>query len=344
MNAANELLTATAAARQLGVSVKALRVYEARGLIAPQRTAAGWRVYGPEQMNRAREVIGLRALGFGLGEMAALLDGPTQDLEQALSAQQRVLAQRLEEQRERMARVRRRRRDMARNDASASASPAVGPAGVSFALPWPWGGETFRLGPLRALTFIVGPLGSGKTRLARRIAEAVPGAVFLPMERAGGNERTGLAQRADDPARRARVERAMARLAGAGATPSPELSILLTALEDPVPSAVIVDMVEEGLDAATQRALMADLRRAADLARPVFLMTRSSAILDLAAAGDGESIVFCPANHAPPMIVEPFPGEPGLEALASCLAAPDVRARTAGVIAWRPPSVLARQL
>lgn len=46
------------AARQLGVSVKALRVYEARGLIAPQRTAAGWRVYGPEQMNRAREVIG----------------------------------------------------------------------------------------------------------------------------------------------------------------------------------------------------------------------------------------------------------------------------------------------
>ncbi|WP_183028742.1 hypothetical protein [Variovorax sp. UMC13] len=29
---------------------------------------------------------------------------------------------------------------------------------------------------------------------------------------------------------------------------------------------------------------------------------------------------------------------PGYEAVATCLAAPEVRARTEGVIAWRPPA------
>ena len=39
------------------------------------------------------------------------------------------------------------------------------------------------------------------------------------------------------------------------------------------------------------------------------------------------------------MIVKPWPGAPGREALASCLAAPQVRARTEGVVAMRPPAV-----
>jgi hypothetical protein len=32
------------------------------------------------------------------------------------------------------------------------------------------------------------------------------------------------------------------------------------------------------------------------------------------------------------------PGAPGYEAVAMCLASPDVRARTQGVIAWIPPA------
>jgi hypothetical protein len=42
-----------------------------------------------------------------------------------------------------------------------------------------------------------------------------------------------------------------------------------------------------------------------------------------------------PANHSPPICVAPFPGAPGYEAVVTCLAAPEVRARTAGVVAWR---------
>ncbi len=68
---------------------------------------------------------------------------------------------------------------------------------------------------------------------------------------------------------------------------------------------------------------------------PFFVMTRSNSILDLDAIGADETILFCPANHSPPVRVAPLPGTPGYEALVSCLATPEVRARTEGVIAVR---------
>jgi hypothetical protein len=52
--------------------------------------------------------------------------------------------------------------------------------------------------------------------------------------------------------------------------------------------------------------------------------------------GTDEVIILCPANHSPPMQVAPYPGAPGFEAVATCLASPEVRARTEGVIAWLP--------
>ena len=58
-----------------------------------------------------------------------------------------------------------------------------------------------------------------------------------------------------------------------------------------------------------------------------------------AAIGPDETIILCPANHSPPTSVAPFPGAPGYEAAATCLASPEVRARTEGVIAWRPQVV-----
>lgn len=95
-------------------------------------------------------------------------------------------------------------------------------------------------------------------------------------------------------------------------------------------------MIEQGLDQATQEALIAHLRRRGSGSRPLFCLTRSCAILDLAAVGQDEAIIFCPANHSPPTRVAPYPGSPGYEAVATCLASPEVRARTEGVIAHRP--------
>jgi len=63
---------------------------------------------------------------------------------------------------------------------------------------------------------------------------------------------------------------------------------------------------------------------------------RSSSILDLEAVGANEAIILCPANHIPPTLVSSLPGAPGYEAVATCLASPEVRARTEGIIALRP--------
>jgi hypothetical protein len=56
----------------------------------------------------------------------------------------------------------------------------------------------------------------------------------------------------------------------------------------------------------------------------------------LDAVGADEAIILCPANHSPPTRVATYHGAPGYEAVAMCLASPEVRARTEGVIAWRP--------
>ena len=95
-------------------------------------------------------------------------------------------------------------------------------------------------------------------------------------------------------------------------------------------------MLEEGLDAATQAALMAHLRRRRPEACNVIALTRSTGILDLSMTANGEVIIYCPANHSPPMLVAPHDGAAGYEAVATRLASPEVRARTDGVIAWRP--------
>ncbi|WP_237180210.1 MerR family transcriptional regulator [Rhodoplanes sp. Z2-YC6860] len=82
----NRVLNPSEAARRLGVSTKALRLYEERGLIAPVRTAAGWRAYGPEQMTRAAEIVALRKLGLSLAQIARVQGGEPEGLEPALAA------------------------------------------------------------------------------------------------------------------------------------------------------------------------------------------------------------------------------------------------------------------
>jgi hypothetical protein len=205
---------------------------------------------------------------------------------------------------------------------------------VEFELPWPWGGEVFQLRDIGPLNYIVGPLGSGKTRLARRLAEVLPSAAFLGLERVAGGE--AKARLDADANLRLRVNQAMDWLVEGGAVVSEALTALLVGLQAEGPTVLVVDMVEHGLDTPTQQAVSAYLRRHMSVERPLFLMTRSSVILDLESVGTGESILLCPANHSPPVRVAPYPGAAGYEAVATCLATPEVRARTEGVIAWRP--------
>jgi len=325
-------LNPSEAARRLGVSAKALRLYEERGLVKPQRTSAGWRAYGADDMARAGEVAALRALGLSLAQVARVLGGDVTDLEPALAAHQGALETRSRDLAATAAKVRDLRAGLAQGTLPSVAELVRLLPGddirVAFDLPWPWGGERFELRDIRAINYITGPLGSGKTRFAQRLAEAVPGAVFLGLDRSA-------APLDSDTSLKSRVERGLAWLTEDGATRSEALTALLAGLESGHGAFLVVDMVEQGLDHATQEAVIAYLRRRGPGARPLFLLTRSNAILDLAAVGPDETILYCPANHSPPMQVAPYPGAPGYEAVATCLATPEVRARTEGVVAMR---------
>lgn len=342
MSSSAQYLNPSEAARQLGVSAKALRLYEQRGLVAPVRTAAGWRAYGPEQMARAGEVVALRALGLSLAQVARVLAGDAQGLEPALAGHQANLEDQVRRLSGAIDKVRGLRTDLAqgRTPAVADLARLLGPPAelsVAFDLPWPWGGERFELRDIKALTYIVGPLGCGKTRLALRLAETLPGAAFLGLDRLADDGAAARARLKADAGLKARVDQVLAWLTEDGAVESGALVALLVGLEAEDPEVLVIDMVEQGLDEATQEALIAYLRRRGGGARPLFLMTRSCAILDPAAVGPDEAILLCPANHSIPTLVAPYPGAPGYEAVATCLASPEVRARTEGVIAWRPP-------
>jgi DNA-binding transcriptional MerR regulator len=94
MAAPAEHLSPTEAARRLGVTVKALKLYERKGLVRPMRTGAGWRVYGPEQVLRLHEVLALKAMGLPLAEIGALLAGRATDLDRTLALQAAALSER----------------------------------------------------------------------------------------------------------------------------------------------------------------------------------------------------------------------------------------------------------
>lgn len=339
MTSAAQFYSASDAARRLGVSVKALRLYEERGLVTPTRSAAGWRAFGPEAMARGAEIVALRTIGLSLSRVAQVLSGDAEGFAVALAAHQSSLREQIGHLSRAVDRVAALQSDLAQGKPPnfLDLTHALVPTGcqVSFDLPWPWGGERFELHHLRPLNYIVGPLGSGKTRLAERLSETIPDCTFLGPDRNADDSAAARQKIATDASLKLRVDQALAWLIEDGVEVSGALITLLSEIESDGGS-IVIDMVEQGLGQSTQEALVAYLRRRPRDAKPLFLLTRSSAILDLAAMGAQEQIFFCPANHSVPMVVHAHPGSPGYDSVATCLASPEVRARTEGVIAWRP--------
>src|SRR5690242_6597323 len=82
-------------ARLASVTVRTLHHYDELGLLVPSgRTASGHRRYEPADLERLQRVLFYRELGFGLDEVALLLDGSGRDPIDQLRDQHRLLVER----------------------------------------------------------------------------------------------------------------------------------------------------------------------------------------------------------------------------------------------------------
>lgn len=78
--------------RRTGLTSRTLRFYEARGLIAPLRTASGRRLFGPDDLERIHRIVALKKAGLSLADIKRLFDRKPIDLAALLAAQRSRLA------------------------------------------------------------------------------------------------------------------------------------------------------------------------------------------------------------------------------------------------------------
>ena len=91
-------LTVGQVADELGVTVRTLHHYDEIGLLNPsERSRAGYRLYSEADLERLQNVVVYRRLGFGLDEIAELIDATGADLEDHLRRQRAAVMSRLDE-------------------------------------------------------------------------------------------------------------------------------------------------------------------------------------------------------------------------------------------------------
>ena len=84
-------------ARRTGLTSRALRFYEARGLLAPLRTYSGRRLYGAGELERVNQIVALKRAGLTLAQIDALTRGRRIDLGALIVAQLAALEAKSEE-------------------------------------------------------------------------------------------------------------------------------------------------------------------------------------------------------------------------------------------------------
>lgn len=79
------ILDITDVARRTGLTSRALRFYEARGLVKPLRTASGRRCYGSGELERLYQLVALKRAGLSLADIKGLFDRKPIDLRELLA-------------------------------------------------------------------------------------------------------------------------------------------------------------------------------------------------------------------------------------------------------------------
>ena len=84
-------------ARLTGLTSRALRFYEAQGLVKPLRSASGRRHYGPAELERLHQIMALKRAGLSLAQIQKLTAGRKLDLRALVAAQLDALDARAKE-------------------------------------------------------------------------------------------------------------------------------------------------------------------------------------------------------------------------------------------------------
>lgn len=84
-------LTIDEVVRHTGLTSRALRYYEARGLLRPLRTASGRRLFSATELERVQQVVALKKAGLSLAQIARVIDRKPIDLEALIEGQLVVL-------------------------------------------------------------------------------------------------------------------------------------------------------------------------------------------------------------------------------------------------------------
>ena len=88
----NKLMRVGELAKAVGKTVRAMHLYEELGLLEPRaRSEGGFRLYGPEAVDRIHWIVKLQAIGFTLAEIQGFV-GDFQDADSGREATSRVRA------------------------------------------------------------------------------------------------------------------------------------------------------------------------------------------------------------------------------------------------------------
>jgi DNA-binding transcriptional MerR regulator len=81
-------------AKRTGLTSRALRFYEARGLLKPLRTYSGRRVYGRGELERIQQILALKRAGLSLAQIGQLSERGGFDLAALIDAQLKTIVER----------------------------------------------------------------------------------------------------------------------------------------------------------------------------------------------------------------------------------------------------------
>jgi DNA-binding transcriptional MerR regulator len=108
------LIAAADAARKLGISIKAPKLYERVRIVTPKRTRRGWRLYTLGELERISNALAFRRRGFPIPQIVCLLDAAASELVAAFMAQEQQLISRRAELEDALAALRATRRQLMR--------------------------------------------------------------------------------------------------------------------------------------------------------------------------------------------------------------------------------------